>query len=131
MVENKKIHTDIKISGTVRKLSPTTEKNLIRIFQEAMANAVKHSRARKIEIELKYGPDKLTLRVSDNGKGFDSENIVPLSVGHYGLIGMRERAERIGGDLTLTSKPGKGTELIVELSFATENGPQKGLGLEH
>ncbi len=131
MVVNTRIQVNIKITGSPRKLNPVTEKNLLRIFQEAMANAVKHSDAHRIEVELNYGIDKLIMRVADNGKGFDSNNTVPLSVGHYGLIGMRERAERIGGELTLSSEPGKGTELIVGLAFATENSPQKGLGLEH
>jgi signal transduction histidine kinase len=96
-----------------------TEKNLLRIFQEAMANAVKHAGARTIDIELRYAPECLVLWVRDDGSGFDTERIIPLGVGHYGLTGMRERAERIGGRLTLKSKLGQGTELLIEVPLST------------
>ncbi len=95
-----------------------TEKNLLRIYQEVVVNAVKHARARNLEIELQYGADYLRLRVRDDGCGFDTDNVIPLGVGHYGLTGMRERAERIGGRLILKSKPGEGTELLVEAPFS-------------
>lgn len=105
----------VQVVGTPRRLSPVIEKNLLRIFQEAMANVVKHASARNIDIKLRYGPDSLMLSVQDDGSGFDTENIVPLGVGHYGLTGMRERAERIGGRLTLKSQLGQGTQLLVEV----------------
>jgi signal transduction histidine kinase len=56
--------------------------------------------------------------VKDDGCGFDAERAIPLAVGHYGLIGMRERAERVGGRMALTSAPGQGTELAVFVPFA-------------
>lgn len=112
------LQTRIEISGTPHPLNPMTEKNLLRIFQEAVANAVKHAQARNLDIELRYGTNSLTLRVWDDGCGFDTDKIIPLGVGHYGLTGMRERAERIGGHLALKSKPGEGTELVVEAPFS-------------
>jgi signal transduction histidine kinase/ligand-binding sensor domain-containing protein len=124
------IHVNINVTGVSRKLNPVTEKNLLRIFQEALANAVKHSQAGNVEIELKYGINSLILRVADDGKGFNTDNIKLLSIGHYGLIGMRERAERFGGHLVLTSKPGKGTDLNVELSYSTEADSQNNMRLE-
>ncbi len=108
----------VEVSGTPRRLNPMAEKNLLRIFQEAVANAVKHAHARNLNVELHYDSDHLTLRVRDDGCGFDTNQIVPLGVGHYGLTGMRERAERIGGHLQLHSKPGAGTELLIEAPFA-------------
>lgn len=111
------VETSIQVSGTPHRLNAVTEKNLLRIFQEAMANALKHSHAETIRIELKYGPDGLALRVKDNGRGFDADRTISLGIGHYGLTGMRERAERIGGYLTLKSAPGEGTELLVEVPF--------------
>ena len=109
----------VQVVGTPRKLSSTTEKNLLRIFQEAMANAIKHAGARTIEIELRYDLDYLVLCIRDDGSGFDTERVIPLAVGHYGLTGMRERAERIGGKLTLKSKLGQGTELLVKVPLPT------------
>jgi signal transduction histidine kinase len=84
-----------------------------------MANAVKHAGARTIEVELRYDLDYLVLCVRDDGSGFDTERVIPLAVGHYGLTGMRERAERIGGKLTLKSKLGQGTELLVKVPMPT------------
>ena len=63
--------------------------------------------------------DRLSLRVKDDGSGFDTGQIIPLGVGHYGLTGMRERTERIGGHFTLKSTPGEGTELLVEVPLPT------------
>jgi len=83
-----------------------------------MANALKHSHAGSIEIQLRYEEAGLVLAVKDDGRGFDAERAIPLAVGHYGLTGMRERAERIGGRMTLTSAPGQGTELVISVPFA-------------
>ncbi len=115
MASSANAEANVQVVGTPRRLNPTIEKNLLRIFQEALANAVKHAGAHKIDIELRYGSDCLMLSVRDDGSGFDTEKIIPLGVGHYGLTGMRERAERIGGRLTLKSKLGEGTELLVEV----------------
>jgi signal transduction histidine kinase/ligand-binding sensor domain-containing protein len=112
------VRTAMHVAGTPQRLGPVTEKALIRIFQEAMANALKHSHAGSIEIQLRYEEAGLVLAVKDDGRGFDAERAIPLAVGHYGLTGMRERAERIGGRMTLTSAPGHGTELVISVPFA-------------
>jgi signal transduction histidine kinase len=109
------LKTRVQVVGAPRKLSPAMERNLQRIFQEALANTVKHAQARTVDVELTYTPDSLALRVRDDGRGFDPESLSPSASGHYGLIGMRERAERIGGHLTLHSRPGEGTEMLVEV----------------
>ncbi|HEU4390216.1 MAG TPA: histidine kinase, partial [Blastocatellia bacterium] len=111
------VQARVQVIGPTRRLHPVTEKNLLRIFQEAVANAVKHAAASTIDIELRYETDCLALRIRDDGSGFDTEKTVPLGVGHYGLTGMRERAERIGGRMILKSSPGEGTELLVEVPF--------------
>lgn len=118
MAVNAALQTRVQVVGTPRRLGPLIEKNLLRIFQEAMANAVKHAEAQTIEVELRYDTDYLILRVCDDGSGFDTRKIIPFGVGHYGLTGMRERAERIGGNLILRSQPGEGTELLVEVPFS-------------
>ncbi len=117
MVASAGVQTSIQVVGMPQKLSPVAEKNLLRIFQEALANALKHAHAQAINIELRYERDGLALLVRDDGRGFDAERTIPLGSGHYGLTGMRERAERIGGCLTLTSSPGAGTELLVIVPF--------------
>jgi two-component sensor histidine kinase len=109
------LQTRIQVIGSPRKLNPATERNLLRIFQEALTNTVKHAGARTVDVELRYAPDSLALRVRDDGQGFDPAGLHPSGSGHYGLIGMRERAERIGGHFTLDSRPGEGTELRVEV----------------
>jgi signal transduction histidine kinase/ligand-binding sensor domain-containing protein len=109
------LQTRVQVTGSPRKLTKAVERDLLRIFQEALANAVKHAQARTVDVELNYAQDALALRVRDDGRGFDPDSLSPALSGHYGLIGMRERAERIGGHLTLTSRPGEGTELLVEV----------------
>jgi nitrate/nitrite-specific signal transduction histidine kinase len=79
---------------------------------EAIRNACLHSRANGIDVALEYGRD-LTLRVSDNGVGIDTAVIATGKEGHFGLRGMRERAERIGAKFTLVSGPGKGTAITL------------------
>lgn len=111
------IQTRIDVAGAPRPLPPLIEKNLLRIYQEAVANVVKHSQAHQMEVELCYGAKSLTLQVQDDGQGFDTGKIIPLGVGHYGLTGMRERAERIGGLLHLQSQPGNGTKLLIEVPY--------------
>ena len=71
----------VRVLGTPRRLNPMTEKNLLRIFQEAMANAIKHARARTIDVELRYGVDHLALFVRDDGSGFDTGKLFPWALG--------------------------------------------------
>lgn len=111
------IYLDVKQLGTWRKLPTRVENNLLRIAQEALTNAIKHASAKRIEIELEYKINFVRLRVSDDGRGFESDNHLAISVsgGHFGLLDMRERAERSGGHCRVRSSPGKGTEVIVEI----------------
>jgi signal transduction histidine kinase len=81
-----------------------------RVCQEALNNIARHANASRVEINLKDEGAAIELRVHDNGKGFDPEQILS---GHYGLSMMRERAEAVGATLTVTSRPGQGTELIL------------------
>jgi len=110
---------DIQLKGTARRLPSIAEDNLLRIFQEMMANAVKHARARKISVELAFDTTSLTLRVADDGCGFDAEKAFSLGEGHYGLLGMQERVERLGGRMSLKSQPGEGTEILVQVPMTT------------
>jgi PAS domain S-box-containing protein len=103
-----------EIEGTVYALPTEVENNLLRIGQEALTNAMRHANADEIRVELGYDLDRFCLRVKDNGQGFGVGSI-PSSEG-FGLLGMSERAERIGAQLTIRSQPGRGTEIIVTVN---------------
>ncbi|WP_250126829.1 PAS domain S-box protein [Chroococcidiopsis sp. CCMEE 29] len=103
-----------EIEGAVYSLPTEVESNLLRIGQEALTNATRHANADEIRVELVYDRDQVCLRVKDNGQGFGVGSI-PSSEG-FGLLGMSERAERIGAQLTIRSQPGQGTEIIVTVN---------------
>lgn len=100
-----------------RELPPEVEYNLLRIAREAVTNAVKHSGARTIEVVLESYPEVLNLRVKDDGVGFSRESNGGSGgrTGHYGLIGMKERAAQIGAEIDWSSQPGSGTTVSVRL----------------
>ncbi|MFW9261276.1 PAS domain S-box protein [Nostoc sp. CALU 546] len=100
-----------EIEGAVYSLPTEVESNLLRMGQEALTNAIRHANADEIRVELIYDRDQVCLRVQDNGQGFGVGSI-SASEG-FGLLGMSERAERIGAQLTIQSQPGQGTEIIV------------------
>jgi PAS domain S-box-containing protein len=97
--------------GAVYTLPTEIESNLLRMGQEALTNAIRHANADEIRVELVYDRDRVCLRVRDNGQGFGVGSI-PASEG-FGLLGMSERAERIGAQLTIRSQPGQGAEIVV------------------
>ena len=102
-----------RTSGGPRPFALSVENNLLRIGQEALTNAVKHGKAAHVEVELRYQPHAFELWVSDDGRGFDAG--APAAPGHFGLVGMRERAGEIGARFELRSLPGRGTEVVVKL----------------
>ena len=105
------------VEGLAQTLRPQYHVEIFRIAREALRNAVGHAQARRIETEIAYSKKLFRLRIRDDGKGINLT--VPdrgEHAGHWGLTGMRERAERIGGQLDVWSEPGAGTE--VELRIA-------------
>jgi signal transduction histidine kinase len=108
------IEGTIEISGHPSPLPPMAENNLLRIGQEAITNAVKHASAKHIDVALEYTPNHVTLRVRDDGHGFDPAAVHPKDR-HFGLAGMRERASEMGAQLHVESSPDQGTLLILEL----------------
>jgi len=110
------IEVNLKVLGNERRLFPETELLLFRIVQEALRNIAKHAEATRAEVEVKFDEDKITITISDDGKGFEppeSLGVLP-STGKLGLAGMQERVQLLGGRLKLESKPGKGTTIFVE-----------------
>ena len=104
---------EVSASGLQKPLPGETEQHLLRIAQEAVTNALKHSGASKIRIELAAAQKSVRLRILDNGAGFEQQGVFSSLGGHFGLLGMRERAERLGGEMRLSSRPGAGTEVEV------------------
>jgi len=107
----KDVRLKLDLDDSTRALSADVEYNLLRIAQEAVLNAVKHSGARTLQVTLEHTPQHLRLSVKDDGTGFDEQRSPPL--GHYGLIGMKERAAQIGADFHLASARGRGTTVQV------------------
>jgi signal transduction histidine kinase len=115
IANNAGIRVEVETKGNVRPLPEVIEENLLRICQEAVTNAVKHSDATLIKIELEFGNQNIILKVQDNGKGFLPENCAGPNDGHFGLLGMAERAKRLDGQIFITSAPGAGTSIRAEL----------------
>jgi len=106
------VKLNLKTSGSPVRLPSPVEMNLLRIGQEAVANAIKHGGSTEITVELGYAPGRVRLLVKDNGCGF----VPSLSPGHFGLLDMRERAQSMAAQLEIDSQPGKGTKVRVEVS---------------
>jgi PAS domain S-box-containing protein len=120
LVTQMRAATDTTLSyetkGTAYPLPSEFENNLLRMGQEALTNAVKYADADTIWVELAYEETNCILRVKDDGRGFGVGS-VPLASG-FGLLGMSERAEHIGAQLTIQSQPGQGTEIVVIVNRA-------------
>lgn len=103
---------ELAVDGETR-LTPHAEKEVLRIAQEALSNALKHSAAAHVWIRLSMDGDRVSLEVQDDGKGFDPQ--VPGGRARLGLTSMRERAHLLGGVLAIDSAPGRGTTVSVEV----------------
>ena len=112
---------DVVVTGVPQRFSCDVELQLLRIAQEAIRNAARHAQANRIHVELVYGADGFRMLVSDDGRGFSIPDS-RLGIQHWGLVGMRERTKRLSGSFTLTSSPGKGTEVeaTIPLPQSTE-----------
>jgi signal transduction histidine kinase len=104
----------IFVVGQQKRLQPGIQKEIYLIGREAIINAFRHSRARRVEAEIEYLRRRVRLLVRDNGCGIAPEIIGAGRRSHWGLLGMRERARAIGANLRIWSRPGRGTE--IELS---------------
>lgn len=103
---------ELNLQDPMLSLSPDVEQTVYRVTQEAIENLTKHSRAKKFGIQL-YNNGKTTLIIHDDGVGFDMKS--RESSGHFGLVGMRERAELAGGSLKVESDKGNGTRVVLTI----------------
>jgi signal transduction histidine kinase len=107
---------EVMVEGRRKRKRPFLRDEVYRIAMEALRNAFHHARADKIEVELQYGDTAFTLRVRDNGRGIDRDVLSSGGhKGHFGLHGMRERAELAGGELAIWSEVDSGTEIELTI----------------
>lgn len=111
------IYCKFDVSGTPIRLPPNMEIAVYRIVQEALSNIRKHAQASRVNLQLQFQEDRLLVEVRDNGKGFNRTQTLnsAISVGHIGLLGMKQRAEMLGGDVIIRTREGAGTSVILSL----------------
>ncbi|HEY1901901.1 MAG TPA: two-component regulator propeller domain-containing protein [Terracidiphilus sp.] len=116
------LESSFSVFGAYRPLPPDTEREILRVAQEAIHNVNKHAGAGHLFVQLEYRPQEIALEVRDDGQGFSIDQTQPP--GHYGLTGMRERAASIGGTLELTSDLGTGTTVRLHVAARRETREQ-------
>jgi len=117
---------DVAVEGATQDLHPIVRDDVYRIAGEALRNAFRHARARRIEVEIRYDHSELQVRVRDDGKGIEPAVLEEDRPGHFGVRGMRERAELVGGHLDVWSKAGLGTEVEVTIPAAAAYATPRG-----
>ncbi|MFZ0661814.1 MAG: two-component regulator propeller domain-containing protein [Acidobacteriaceae bacterium] len=113
------IKTRVEVHGTYHPLPARTESELLRIAQEALTNVVRHAAATEVEIQLHFTRRRVKMIIADNGRGFPGD-APSIPDGHFGITGMSERAQQIGGSLKVTSREGEGTRVHVEAPTGSE-----------
>ncbi|HSV85095.1 MAG TPA: PAS domain S-box protein [Levilinea sp.] len=113
-----KLTIEFHSNEQVERLSGEVETAIYRIVQEALTNIVRHASATRADVLLDWHRDKLIVIVEDNGIGFDPQE---HPINHLGTLGMRERADMLGGTLTIESTSGKGTTIYLEVPYAHPN----------
>ncbi len=108
------LEAHFRLFGAYRALPAETEQEILRIAQEAIHNVKKHAGASQLTVQLEYLPDEVNLEVRDDGKGLNANGRMEPEPGHYGLMGMKERASAIGGSLEVTGAPGEGTRVALK-----------------
>ena len=109
------IPVECQISGKPFEFEQSTVHELLMVAREAIYNAVRHGRPHKVQLGVRFEANECSVKVQDDGSGFDPEVASSLPAGHYGLIGIKERVSRMGGKLTLNSQSGAGTQLVIHI----------------
>jgi signal transduction histidine kinase len=105
----------VEETGPDTRIDNGVEHEVLMVAREAVSNAVHHGRASEIRVQVRFEKDTFRLRVVDNGVGFDVERAKGASGPHFGLTGMRERVEHLGGRFAVDSSPTNGTLLSLEV----------------
>ncbi len=114
------IPCELQAEGEPGRLPPDVEIGMYRIMQEALQNVSAHARAEHASVRIGFGPQAVSLAIADDGCGFDLPSVQAQAAGHYGLMGLYERAESLGGRLNIRTGPGQGSliELVVPVGEA-------------
>ena len=115
----RQIDVRLAVKGHPRPLDPLARDAVYQISREALANTFRHARAKHVEVDVEYSRDELTVRVRDDGRGIAPPVVDQGRPGHFGLPGMRDRAERMGAVLRLWSREGAGTEVEIHVPAKT------------
>ena len=114
------LQSRFNVFGAFRPLPAATERELLRVAQEAILNVKKHAAAHELLVRLEYGQETIVLEVRDDGRGGAVRQETGSAPGHFGITGMQERVEAIGGTLEIQSTPGMGTALSVRVPASTQ-----------
>jgi signal transduction histidine kinase len=115
-----------EMTGSAQAVGHEVEEVALRVVQEAIANVVKHAGAQAVRVRVEFEPRGVRVTVGDDGHGFAVEPDTHSYGGHWGLLGMRERAGRIGATLNVRSAPGEGTEIALAAPYSTA-GPARAM----
>jgi ligand-binding sensor domain-containing protein/signal transduction histidine kinase len=107
------VPVDVSAEGDLGPLGARAERNLLLVAREAMRNALTHADPSRVWVRLSAAKDTIRLEVGDDGKGFDVAHSEAAENGHYGIAGMRERMEQLGGSLEILTAPGSGTRVVA------------------
>jgi signal transduction histidine kinase len=115
----KGIPIEVQISGGPPIVQERILRTILLIAREAIRNAANHAAPRQIRLHVSFEAGEIRLEVVDNGRGFSTSTEFAERKGHYGIVGMRERVEQLGGEFRLQSTPGSGTSVVARLPVAT------------
>ena len=118
---------DVAVEGKPQELNPIVRDEVYRISAEGLRNAFRHAQANKIEVEIRYDAHEFRVRIRDDGKGIDPQ-AVDDQVGHFGLAGMRERAQVMGANLEVWSNRDSGTEIQLSIPASVAYRSSRKLG---
>jgi two-component system sensor histidine kinase DegS len=123
------LRVEMEENGGERELEPPLERAVVRIVGESLRNIAQHAHAKTAKLRLAYGQKEISVIVEDDGVGFDIEPAMANAAesGHFGLAGMRERAESIGGTLTVLSQPGQGAVVTATLPYLFAEDPLRAM----
>ena len=122
------LESRFRVFGAFRPLPAATERELLRVAQEAIHNVKKHAAARELLVQLEYNQETIVLTVRDDGRGGAIRHKPGFAAGHFGITGMQERVEAIGGTLEIDSVPGTGTTIYVRVP-ASAHAQERGQAL--